>query len=137
MNTDEYLARGRQLHDEGHETDGCTFIGWLIKKYWPELTAACWSHDYGRRLLIPLSGQAENDNLFKDALKWLGAPRWLRFIMYTFTRAQGHAADKWSMTLHAFVGLLFFVIIVLGMFYGAGAFGKERDDDRELIEVSQ
>lgn len=122
MNLKAYLAVGRELHDAGYETDGCTFVGWFVHKKYPELEAACWSHDYARRELIMVEDQSENDNLFKDALKHLGAPRWLRFIMYAFTKAQGFMKDKFNMSLNAFLGFLLFLLIVAGMFYGAGVF---------------
>lgn len=109
MNLNDYLIEGRKLFEQGYETDGCSFIGWFVHKHWPHLEQACWSHDFARRELIKVEDQGENDNLFKDALKYLGAPRWLRFMMYTFTKWQGFMKDKFNMSLAAFLGFLFFL----------------------------
>jgi hypothetical protein len=117
MTPQEYLKRAQRLHDEGYESDGCTLVGWFVHRFWPDLKPACWAHDYARRFLIPIADQRENDNLFKDTLKHLGAPRWLRTVMYWFTRAQGHAMDRWGMSFNAFLGFLFFMGIVFTMFY--------------------
>jgi hypothetical protein len=114
MNTQEYLIRGRVLRDEGYETDGCSFVGWFVHKYWPHLEQACWSHDYGRRLLIDVEDQAENDNLFKDALRYLGAPRYIRTPMYWFTRLQGFLKDRFGMSaMHLFA--ILFLLLFLGI----------------------
>lgn len=119
MNLSDYIAGGRHFHDAGYETDGCTFVGWFVHKYWPDAEQACWSHDYARRELIMVRDQSENDNLFKDALKHFGVPRPMRFIMYFFTKTQGFMKDKFNMSLSAFLGFLLFLLIVAGMFYGA------------------
>ena len=118
MNVWDYLNAGKEFHDAGYETDGCTFIGWLIHLIWGDkFDNACWSHDFARHDLIPVVDQSENDNLFKDALKELGAPRPLRFFMYFFTKTQGFFKDKFNMSLNAFLGFLFFIFIVFMIFY--------------------
>lgn len=107
-NVEEYLAAGRQLHDEGYETDGCSFIGWAISdKYSP----ACWSHDFARRGLITFDedGQDENDNTFRTSLRHLGMSKCLSNLMYYFTRTQGWFADKVNLSATGFVGGLVFV----------------------------
>lgn len=119
----EYLEQGRLLEAEGHHTDGCSFIGFIVHKFWPELKPACWSHDFARRRLIKVSDQGENDNLFKDSLKYLGAPRPLRFLMYFFTKSQGWAVDYLHMSLNAFLGFLAFLTFLFFSAYKAGVFG--------------
>ena len=119
MDLNEYLRRGKNLHDMGYETDGCTFVGWFVHKYWPDAEQACWSHDFARRDMIKVKDQSENDNLFKDALKHFNVPRPMRFIMYTFTKTAGFMKDKFNMSLNAFLGFIFFLLLVAGMFYGA------------------
>lgn len=100
------------LKDQGYETDGCSFVGWYVHKKYPHLEQACWAHDFARRGTIKVEDQGENDNLFKDALKYLGAPRWLRFLMYVFTKSQGFMKDKFNMSLAAFLGFILFLILV-------------------------
>lgn len=123
MTLEEYLRTGKNFYETGYETDGCTLIGWFTHRYYPELTPACHSHDYARRNLIKVEDQGENDNLFKEALKELGAPRPLRFIMYAFTKAQGFMQDKVNMGFPAFIGFVFFLLFVVVSFY----FGAIKD----------
>lgn len=123
MKLEDYLERGEHYHDFGYPTDGCTFVGWFVHKYWPDAEQACWSHDYARRGLIPVEDQSENDNLFKDALKHFDVPRPVRFLMYAFTKWQGFMKDRFNMSLEAFLGFLFFIGVVTLMFWGGGVFG--------------
>lgn len=120
MNVEQYLAQGKRLYDSGQRTDGCTFIGWLIHLFYgAKFDNACWSHDFGRQELIKFESQSENDNMFKDALKHLGAPRPLRFVMYFFTKLQGFFKDNFNMSLNAFLGFIFFLCMVVFIFYMA------------------
>lgn len=116
MNVEEYLMQGEYYHGFGYATDGCSIVGWFVHKIWPQLERACWSHDFARQGVIKVSSQSENDNLFKDALKYLGAPRPLRFIMYTFTKAQGWTKDRLGWDLGMFItALIFLTFLVIGV----------------------
>ena len=124
MTVNEYLDQAEELESIGHYTDGCSFIGFIVHRLWPELKPACWAHDYARKDLIKVDNQGENDNLFKDALKQLGAPRPLRFLMYTFTKWQGWSMDYLRMSLGAFLGFFFvFLPFVVFSAYKGGVFG--------------
>lgn len=89
MGLDEYLKLGKHYYSAGHNTDGCTLVGWFVHRIWPELEEACHCHDYARRGLIVTKSQYENDKLFRSALKKLGAPLPLRTLMYIAVRIQG------------------------------------------------
>lgn len=115
MTVDEYLDQGRYWHERYQTSDGCSLVGWFVHRIWPELESACWAHDYARHEIIELEDQETNDNLFKEALKQLGAPAWLRGPMYFFTR------------LHTFFGLplgaTISILIVLALIGAALIFG--------------
>lgn len=140
MNVDEYLARGKQLFEQGYESDGCSFVGWIVHPLYPQLEQACRSHDFARRNLIPVTDQRENDNLFKDSLKYLNAPQPLRFIMYTFTRLQGYMKDRFGMTLDTFLFMLFLIAFMTVIGIGVARADSitftpptEREDGSQLL----
>ena len=127
MKLNEYLRQGRELIESGeYQSDGCSLVGWLVHRVWPEAINACWSHDLARTTIsslhrtgyvIDVKDQSENDNLFKDALKYYGVPRPVRFLMYTFTKTQGFMKDSVNMELPAFLGFLLFLCLVAISFY--------------------
>jgi hypothetical protein len=118
MNVETYLNQAWMLKRAGtHRSNGCSFVGWFVHRFWPELEQACWAHDYARVGLIEVDDQRENDNLFKDALKYLGAPRLLRTPMYWFTRLQGYFKDKFGITADSFIGIMFTFGLVIAIIY--------------------
>jgi hypothetical protein len=117
MKVEDYLTLGKEFHESGYVTDGCSFIGFLVpEKYTP----ACWAHDYARRDLFPeVNTQSENDNLFRNALRHLGMGKIPSSLMYYFTKAQGWFQDNWNLRVWGFIGLLFFVSFVgISFYYG-------------------
>jgi len=116
MDVIEYLKQGRYWKDRNKPTDGCSFIGWLIKdKYIP----ACWSHDFGRQGLIDLDDedQSTNDNMFRTALRHLGMKKFPSNLIYYFTRTQGWVRDHTGLSAVGFAGFLFMGAMFVLMYW--------------------
>jgi len=116
ITVEKYLSEGRHFRNMGYQTDGCSFIGWALNdKYKP----ACWAHDFARAGFIKVKDQAENDNTFRKALRYLGMSKFRSNLIYYFTRTQGEFKQRFGWGVGSFITAVVWLSVVLFILIGA------------------